>query len=282
MMLPRRKVLMASLFGAGYVGLRALATGLPPALLLRGGRAFAETPATCFDTAKAQFIIFNTSGLGDPLNANAPGTYADARIVHPGDPGMAPTQMQLGGRNVTAARPWAQLPRSVLDRMSVWHIMTDTPVHPKEPEVLRLLNATEHNEMLPSMLAKQLSPCLGTLQSQPMTIGARSPSEGLSFDGQALPIIPPLALKATLTSPGGRLSNLQAIRDQTLTELDQLYRNNGASPAHKKYLDSLIASQTQVRGINQDLLSSLESITDNGIDAQITAAIALIRMNVTP
>src|SRR5687768_1856562 len=105
MTIPRRKVLMTTLFGAGYVGLRALATGLPPAVFLRGGRAFAEAPATCFDAAKAQFIIFNTSGQGDPLNANAPGTYADSAIIHPGDPEMAPTPLQLGGRTVTAARP---------------------------------------------------------------------------------------------------------------------------------------------------------------------------------
>jgi hypothetical protein len=51
------------------------------------------------------------------------------------------------------------------------------------------------------VLPNELAPCLGTIQNQPMTLGATSPSEGVSFGGQALPIIPPLALKATLANP---------------------------------------------------------------------------------
>ena len=280
MKISRRNALMSALFGAGYIGLRALATGLPAAALLRGGRrAFAE--GSCLDPAKAQFIIFNTSGQGDPMNANAPGTYADAGIVHCPDPAMAATQMTIGGKQVTAARPWTQMDAAVLSRTAFWHIMTNTPVHPKEPEVLKLLNSTQYNEMLPSLLAKQLAPCLGTIQAQPITLGARTPSEGLSFDGQALPIIPPTALKATLTSPSGPLSNLTQLRDQTLKQLDDLYRGS-ANAAQKKYLDSLITSQSEVRNIKQDLLGALGSIVDDSEQSQITAAIALIKMNVTP
>src|SRR5205823_7432860 len=114
-----------------------------------------------------------------------------------------------------------------------------------------------------------------------ITLGATSPSEGLSFGGQALPIIPPVALKTTLTSPSGPLANLQSLRDQTLGQIDDLFRTSG-SPAQKAYLDSLIASQSQIRNIRQDLLGSLASIKDNSVTSQITAAIALIQMNVTP
>ena len=32
--------------------------------------------------AKAQYVIFSTSGAGDPINANVPGTYADPNIIH--------------------------------------------------------------------------------------------------------------------------------------------------------------------------------------------------------
>jgi hypothetical protein len=187
----------------------------------------------------------------------------------------------LGGVATTAALPWSTLSQSVLDRTSFWHVMTNTPVHPKEPDVLRLMGTTTAGEMLPSLLAKQLAPCLGSIQAQPITLGASSPSEGLSFSGQALPIIPPLALKATLTSPSGGLANLQALRDQTLGQLDELYRG-GANPAQKAYLDALIQSQAEVRNIRQDLLSSLSSIKDNSVASQITAAVALIQMNVTP
>lgn len=280
MNISRRKALMSALFGAGYVGLRALATGIPASVLLKGHRAFADGAPACPDKSKAQFVILATSGSGDPINANVPGTYITG-ITHSADPTMAPTAMKLGDRSTTAALPWTQLPQAVLDRTAFWHIMTNTPVHPKEPDVLKLMGMTASDEMLPSLLAKQLAPCLGTVQTQPITLGATSPSEGLSFGGQALPIIPPLALKATLTSPGGALSSLQALRDQTLGQLDDLFRGGG-SPAQKAYLDSLIASQSEVRNIKQDLLSSLTAIKDNSVASQITAAVTLIQMGVTP
>jgi hypothetical protein len=277
----RRKILMSTLFGAGYIGLRALATGIPAAVLMNGRRALADGAVACLDKSKAQFVILNTSGSGDPINANVPGTYEDPLITHSADPTMAATQLKLGGTLTKAALPWSTLPQGVLDRTTFWHIMTNTPVHPKEPDVLKLMGTTDANEMLPSLLAKQLAPCLGSVQAQPITLGASSPSEGLSFSGQALPIIPPLALKATLTSPSGGLANLQTLRDQTLGQLDELYRG-GANAGQKAYLDSLINSQAEVRNIRQDLLSSLSSIKDNSVASQITAAVALIQMNVTP
>ena len=277
----RRETLMHALFGSGLLGLRALVSGVPAAMLLRGREAFADTPATCADKTKAQFIIMSTSGAGDPLNANVPGTYEDSGIVHCTDPTMTPTAMTIGGQSTMAAAPWAALPQNVLDRMNFWHIMTNTPVHPKEPDVLKLLGATSPTEMLPSLLSKQLAPCLGTIQTQPITLGAASPSEGLSYEGQALPIIPPLALKATLTNVVGSLTNLQSLRDSTLTSINSIYQS-GATSAQKAYLEELATSQTQVRSIRQDLLASLSSIADNSITSQISAAITLIQMNITP
>jgi hypothetical protein len=64
MNISRRKALMSALFGAGYVGLRSLATGIPAAVLLKGRRALADAAPVCANKAKAQFIIFNTSGNG--------------------------------------------------------------------------------------------------------------------------------------------------------------------------------------------------------------------------
>jgi hypothetical protein len=279
-MFTRRNVLMSALFGAGYVGLRSLATGIPARVLLHGPKALAD-PASCPDPTKPQFIVLATSGNGDPINANVPGTYDDPKITHSADPTMAATKLVLGGRATTAALPWSTLPQTVLDRTSFWHVMTNTPVHPKEPDVLSLMGATAAGEMLPSILAKQLAPCLGTVQSQPITLGATTPSEGLRFSGQALPIIPPLALKATLTSPTGALANLQMLRDQTLGQIDDVFRGT-ASAAQNAYLDALVQSQAEVRNIRQDLLSSLSSIKDNSVASQITAAVTLIQMNVTP
>jgi hypothetical protein len=71
------------------------------------------------------------------------------------------------------------------------------------------------------------------------------------------------------------------LRDQTLSQISDLYRGS-ANSAQKSYLDALIASQSEIRNIRQDLLASLTSIKDNSVASQITAAIALIQMNVTP
>jgi hypothetical protein len=287
MNLTRRQALMSSLFGAGALGLRALATGLPLSLIVDPRRALADgTTGACGDASKAQFIIFQTSGNGDAINASVPGTYEDAQIVHSPDPSMAPAQISIAGQTYTAATPWATLANipgagNVLDRTTFWHLMTSTPVHPKEPEVLELMGATQAGEMLPSILAKQLAPCLGTIQTQPIALGATNPSEALQFGGQALPVIPPIALKATLTNPSGEITKLQPLRDQTLNQLYDVYKNS-ATPAQRAYIDSLVVSQEQVRGIRQDLLNQLASIKDNFVPSQILAAITLIQMKVTP
>ena len=281
-MLSRRNAVLSTLFGAGYVGLRALATGLPASLLLKPREALAgPSGPACSAADKAQFIIFNTSGNGDPINANIPGTFDDPKITHSADPSMVPTSLTIQGASYTAAAPWSSLPQAVLDRTVFWHLMTNTPVHPKEPQVLELMGATQAGEMLPSLLAKQLAPCLGTIQTQPISIGAASPSEALSFGGSTLPIIPALALKATLTNPTGALTQLQPLRDQTLNQIYDVYRS-GASPAKKQYIDSLVNSQTQLRNVSQQLLGNLSSIKDNSAASQVLAAVTLIQMNVSP
>src|SRR5580704_1173781 len=218
MNLSRRDALLSTLFGVSYVGLRALATGLPAAFLLNPRKALADVPApACTAASKAQFIIMNTSGNGDPINASAPGTYEDPKIVHSSDPTMAATPLMMQGQKYTAAAPWASLPQNVLDRTVFWHLMTNTPIHPKEPTVLSLMDATYKDEMFPSLLAQQLSPCLGCIQPYPISLGASSPAEALSYQGEALPIMPPTALQATLTNPANSpLTGLQALRDQTL------------------------------------------------------------------
>jgi hypothetical protein len=274
---------MSTLFGAGLVGLRSLATGLPAALLLHPRKALADGLLGCptGSTGAPQYVVFCTSGSGDPLNANIPGTYLDPKISHSADPAMAATALSLGGQSWTAAKPWAGLPQAVLDRTTFWHTMTNTPVHPKEPDVLKLMGTTRQGEMLPSIMARHLAPCLGTVQPQPMTIGAATPSEGITYQGEALPIIPALALRATLTSPAGPLTKLQPLRDQALAQLYDVYKN-GATKAERAYIDSLVTSQSQIRNLEQGLLDQLAAIADNSPMSQVSAAVVLIKMKVTP
>jgi hypothetical protein len=279
--ITRRDALLLTLFGGGFVGLRALATGLPASLFADPKKALAHGSAASASREKAQFIVLSTSGDGDSINACVPGTYEDPRIVHSRAPEFAPAPLAIRGKTYTAAAPWGKLPARVLDRTVFWHMMTDTPVHSKEPDVLKLMGGTEAKEMFPSLLAKALAPCLDTIQKEPISVGALTPSEGLSFGGAALPVVPPLALKATLASPEGPLAGLQDLRRATLNQLFDLYKN-GATASERRYLDSLMTSHEQVRHIEQDLLHALSTIHDNGADSQVKAALALIRMRVSP
>jgi hypothetical protein len=66
-----------------------------------------------------------------------------------------------------------------------------------------------------------------------------------------------------------------------MNQLYDLYKN-GATAPQRAYMDQLILSQQQVRSIDQSLLDALSSIKDNSVASQITAAVTLIRMNVSP
>ena len=285
------------------IGLRSLVTGLPAKMILEPKKALADLSAQqCLgDAGKAQYIIIQTSGSGDPFSCNAPGTYDAGGLVntgtnysalsHPSDAasgvtGIDPVPIKLGSGTFKAAGPWGTLPQNVLDQMCVFHLMTNTPVHPKEPEVLQLMGATPYNEMFPSLLAQQLAPCLGTLQTQPISVGAASPSEGLTFKGQALPTIPPTSLASTLVNSQASaflgMTNLQGLRDKTLNDMYAWYKNSAqTSPAQRAYIDSMVTSQQQVRGIAQQQLAMLNGIKNDNT-GQITAAMALILMKVTP
>jgi hypothetical protein len=77
--MTRRQAVMSLLFGAGGVGLRALATGIPASILLnpRLSQAASSGAAACADLGKAQYLILSTSYLGDPHGQNVPGMYLD-------------------------------------------------------------------------------------------------------------------------------------------------------------------------------------------------------------
>ncbi len=282
--ITRRDLLMKTLFGAGLVGLRALATGLPISFLANPRKALAGTPPTaCTPTSTtAQYLILSTSGLGDPINANVPGTYGfpASEIVHPdnlGQTSMAATNFTFGGNQTTAALPWTQLPQSVLNRTVFFHHGTYTLIHPDEPNALALMGATSNNQMFCSMVSQQLASCLGTVQPQPVALG----QEAIMYNGQPLPLLPPSALAATLTAPGGPLTQLQSIRDTSLDALNKLVRAEGNS-AQQAFIDNYSLSQTQVRTLSQTLMTQLANIPDNTPASQLQAAMILIQMNVAP
>jgi hypothetical protein len=304
--ISRRQALLATLFGAGGVGIRALATGLPASFFLNPRKAMAggACPVDA-GAAKAQYVIFSTSGQGDPINANCPGTYGNipapnmniGPIIHApqtggstdagGGTNMAPTAFSLNGKMVTAAYPWSTLPQSALKNTLFFHMATNTPIHPQEPQVLEL--GPGAGEMLPSLIAKAVAGPLRTIQPKPVCLGALTPAEALLYDGAPQPIIPPLALADTLTNPtsGGLavLTNLQKIRDATMTDIYNIYYKSG-TPTQQAYIDNLANAQSDARKLSQTLLSQLGSLATtykgDAVKQQIQAAIILIQMNVAP
>ncbi len=276
----RRDMLEKALFGAGYAGLRALATGLPLAAFTRPLSALAQEMTTCTaaDKANAKFLILSTSASGDPMNANVPGTYAFPDMAHALDPGMARTDFKLGNQAVTAAQLWSTLPQWALDRTSFFHHATLTNNHANLPKVMKVMGMTARQEMMPSIFARHLAPCLGTVQTEPVSVGA---GEILTYNGRGLPNVPPTGLRDVLTRPKGTLATLQQLRDQTVDKIYGALKENG-TPAQRAYLDSLAMSRRQARSLSDDLLGMLAGITTDTSAGQVLAAVALVRMNVAP
>jgi hypothetical protein len=284
-MLSRRNAVLQLLFGAGLVGLRSLASGIPASVLLGSKRAFAASDggATTPPIANPQFVIYSTSFAGDPVNCNAPGTYDDTNIEHPNDPSMAATPMTFGARTVKGAQIWSTLPPAVLARTCFFHHGTYTVVHPDEAKVLRLLGDVAGGEMLPSFLSRELSTALGTVRAQPISLGGQGAIEAITYQGQPQAFLTPTTLASVLASPKNGLgaADLVTLRDKTLDSLNAFAKSQG-NTAQKAFLDQYATSSTQLRTLQQSLLSSLGAIKDNSQDSQIQAAIILFQMKVTP
>jgi hypothetical protein len=294
----RRESLLAGLFGSGYIGLRALATGLPPWFLLNPRRATAQD-LTCMLNAKNnnQYLILSTSSNGDPVNCNCPGTYENTSLVHPTADEMTATKVSVGGQMLGAALPWADpsvttaggsagcLSSAVLARTSFFHYMTGTVVHGDQPKVMKMMGNTSGGEMMVSAFAKHLAACFGTVQTAPISVGAGgNAGELVSFSGRTLPSITPLQLKTLLTgAKNDPLVTLQAQRDTDLDSLNALIKSEYPSGSvQAQFLDALSTSQTQVRGLASQLATTLGNITANDVNGQLWAAGALIAAKVTP
>jgi hypothetical protein len=284
-MLSRRDLVLRMLFGAGFVGLRSLASGIPASILLNPRRAMAaaDSGAAPPTITNPQYIIYSTSFNGDPVNCNAPGTYDDPGIAHPTDPSMVSTPMTFGSRTVNGAQIWSTLPSSVLSRTCFFHHGTYTIIHPDEVKVLALNGAVAGGEMVPSFLSRELATALGTVRPQPLSLGGQGAIEAIFYQGQPQAFLTPTTLATVLGSPNNGLgaANLVSLRDQTLDSLNAFARSQG-NTAQKNFIDQYATSATQLRTLQQSLLSSLSAIKDNSQDSQIQAAIILFQMKVTP
>ena len=159
--MTRRQALLTALFGAGGIGLRSLATGLPAAFLLDPKKALADAAAPAL---APQYLILSTTGSGDPINANAPGAYGFTNVTNAPQfsaaTGGGSNNLSLGGQSYQAANVWATLPPSVLARTNFFHHATQTIVHPDEPKVLRCFDNIR-TDPVAAMVALANQPALG-------------------------------------------------------------------------------------------------------------------------
>src|SRR5450755_524967 len=284
-MLNRRQLLGSALAGAGLLGLRAMATGLPISFLLNPKSARAD--GTCENGDGAHFLILSMSSSGDALNCNVPGTYdlpstfAAGSINHadPTDMSMTATPLTIGGKQWTAAKPWSTLPQNILDRTAFFHHSTGTANHGELGRVLELFGALRRGQWLPSYFTQNMQACFNTVQPQPVTIGG----EQLQFEGQYLPKLSPTGLKAVLSGPKDLAAQLQSLRDDTLNKLNAtLKQNRSQTTAERAYLDNMALSQTDLRTMIEQVATDLATITADDANNQVLAAALLIKMNVTP
>lgn len=285
----RRDMLLSSMLGT-------LATGLPAWFLANPRRATAQD-LTCAITAqeKLQYLICCVNMNGDPISNNCPGTYGDvsedaAQATHPQDASMAETPLTWGDKTYSAAAPWGKLSEAVRGRTAFLHHVTLANNHGDQPKVLRLMGATKNSEMLLSAYAKELGPCFGTVQTEPVAVGAGgNASELLSFAGRTLPSVSPTQLRQLLTGSSGgfqgggqnALVGLRELRDTYLDQLHELAKKD-ASQVQIDFLDALSRSRQQTRQLAEQLAETLSAINGDGVPDQARAAAALIQANVSP
>lgn len=278
MKLDRRQLLRAAL---GGVALRSVATGLPASLLLapRVGRAQADPMAA----GPGRMLILFTSNAGDPLNANVPGTYGAGaeEVAHSPAPTMAESPVKLGETFSTAAKPWADLPQWLLDQTCFFHHATYTPVHQDQSKVMKLMGATDDDEMLVTILARLLAPRQGSVQSVPLSLGARNGSELLTARGRVLANVGPRSIARALGGPTGPLATMHELRDREIDRIYKLYRDHGTRH-DRDLLDAWARSRDEVRGISDELVGQLADIDQDGEEDQAKAAAVLAAMNITP
>jgi hypothetical protein len=281
MRLHRRQLLGMSLAGVGSLGLRALATGLPAGFLLAHRRE-AIAQANLRPTA----LVLCVSRDGDPLNASAPGSFVPGVEHAPGDE-LAAAPVDLGGRVVQGARPWAELPADLRGRLAFIHHQTGTAAHTELESLLRLHGGVKGKsgngaEMLPSAYSAETFEALGTLQAEPLALGA----ERLTFEERPLDNIGPTELKALFSVATSELDRLRALRDRTLDALYADLKARGTA-AQRRYLDRLALGREQAAALGAQLGALLERVPtrpddpDGALD-QLVAAAAVISLGITP
>ena len=279
MMSTRRRMLQSAVFGAGLVGLKSLATGLPIAWF-RGGVLHAA------EAAPPNFLILSTVNSGDPFNANVPGAFVPG-TEHSPDPGLAPTTVTLGSVSAVGAQRWSLLPDDLRSRMSFIHHRTYSNAHPDYGKVQGLMGAAKAQtgngqEMIASLFAQENTTPLATIQTEPVPLG----NELITYQSRPLANLRPLDLKSLFASPQDLAAKLQKLRDDELDTMYAVLKVSGTR-YQRSFLDRYALGREQARTLGDGLGALLTRLpldpkAQNSPADQLLSAVALIRMKVTP
>ncbi|MBC8069886.1 MAG: DUF1501 domain-containing protein [Deltaproteobacteria bacterium] len=272
----QRRHMLRSVLGLSGMGLISVATGLPAAFL-RQPLAWGKDEDEPIDPDRAQYLILSGLDSGDPFNANAPGSYELNGIVHGGGPAMAKTALTLGTVATHAAQLWSSLPQNVLDRSTFIHHATRTQVHGELVKVLQLLGDASKSETITAIFAKYLAPALGTVNATPVPVGDVNMSAG----GRILPRLKPTTLRELLVADDSPLNDLQTLRDEALDEIHLTLKAQGTTE-QRKFMDDHSSARADVRMLSEGAVDLLGPVTNDKESAQIRAAVALIKLKLTP
>ena len=264
----------------------SLATGLPASFLRTAGcrrREPDRAPPPPGPTKNARFLILAMSRHGHPINANAPGSYESASIVHPIVPEAQPVPFTLAGAFVIGARAWSAMPQAVLDRTCFFHGRTGTLVHLDLPKVASLMGASRDDEAMASSFSTALAPALETVLRTPVSLLGESGFEEqrVMCRGRKLPNHDALAIRDILLDDHGSLAALRHLRDRAMDRLHARLSASG-TPEEKAFVDGIAQSSREARDLGERLLGDLSGLSRGDADAQIVVATALIKLKVTP
>jgi len=279
MQLKRRQFLNLFGLGTSALGIRSVLSGLPIDFLVQPQRALAafEDKKKLDAASDAQFLLISSSETGDPVNCNVPGTYEDPTIYHPASPMFAATKFMLGDVTVTAAKTWTQLDVSTLSRTCFFHHATYSGIHTELPLVLKLGGFSSNRDSIVSAICDKTASGLSTIQTSPISFT----QPALSYSGQPVSPIPPTSLAQVYNLYAMGPAQLLALRDSTLDQMHAWMKANG-TPSQQNYIDQYARSQTDARQIPDQVHTVLSAISDNTVQKQVKAAIALFQMRITP
>lgn len=286
----RRNWLTSCLFSGGFLGLRAIASGLPVAAIVDPKRWLnslsdetIEQQSRAAAVASPQFLVLAGSDQGEPLNCNVPGMYEGQGFYHPTADTMAEVPISLGTKTTQAAKVWTDLGAPTLARTCFFHHSTYSNAHGELNSVHRLRGAIDSNEMMVSAFAKALAVPLKTIQPQPINIAANGGTELINYDGIQQPMFSPSAIRNMLTTDKNisAFAKSQAMRDRDLDALYMLSKRT-ASKAQAQLIDSMVTSQAQARSLPASLLAGLSAITDDSLNSQMVVAALMCQMRLAP